>query len=163
MPPVAYAAAPLDGLPLGWDQEWTDAGNVNSPPERRSGPPSLVVKATAPLAWALAGRPWFPLWAVVQHRGRKSGKRYPTPVAIIPTRSDATLLIGLPWGRSTDWAQNVLAAGGATLTWKGHDVTATNPRLVGREIAVEQAKPLIQRIVGSGRFSVFLQLDRREP
>jgi deazaflavin-dependent oxidoreductase (nitroreductase family) len=115
------------------------------------------------LAWALAGQPWFPLWAVVHHRGRKSGKPYATPVAIIPARSDVTFLIGLPWGRSTNWAQNVLAAGGTTLTWKGRDVTATNPRLIGPEIAVEQAKPIVRRIVAGGRFPVFLQLDRPQP
>jgi deazaflavin-dependent oxidoreductase (nitroreductase family) len=136
---------------------------MGSAPERRSGPSPLVVKATAPFAWALAGRPWFPLWAVVHHRGRKSGKWYATPVAIIPTRSNVTFLIGLPWGRSTNWAQNVLAADGATLTWKGRDVTATNPRLIGPEIAVEQAKPIMRRLVGGGRFPVFLQLDRPQP
>lgn len=136
---------------------------MTSAPAGRSGPSPRVVRATAPLAWALAGRPWFPLWAVVQHRGRKSGKRYANPVAIVPTRSDAIFLIGLPWGRSTNWAQNVLAAGGATLTWKGRAVETTNPRLVGPEIAVEQAKPIFKRIVGSGRFPAFIVVDRPEP
>ena len=137
--------------------------DVNAVPERRAAPPALVVKIAAPLSWALAGRPWFPLWAVVRHRGRKSGREYATPVALIPTTSDATLLIGLPWGRSTNWAQNVLAAGGATITWKGRDVTVTNPRLAGPEVAAGQAKPFIRRLVGSGRFPAFLLLDRPQP
>ncbi len=136
---------------------------MNSDSKGHSGPPPLAVKATRPVTWALAGRPWFPLWAVVHHRGRTSGKSYATPVAIIPAQSDATFLIGLPWGRSTNWAQNVVAAGGATLTWKGRDVLATNPLLIGPETAVEQAKPIVRRVVGSGRFPVFLQLDRPGP
>jgi deazaflavin-dependent oxidoreductase (nitroreductase family) len=122
-----------------------------------------VIKVLAPLAWALAGRRWFPLWAVVQHRGRKSGKQYATPVAIIPARSHVTILIGLPWGSGTNWAQNVLAAGGATLTWKGRDVTATNPRLIGPQIAAQQVKPIVRRIVRSGTFPALLELDRSEP
>jgi hypothetical protein len=39
-------------------------------------------------------------------------------------------MIGLPWGRDTNWARNVMAAGGATLTWKGRDVWVTDPRIV---------------------------------
>jgi deazaflavin-dependent oxidoreductase (nitroreductase family) len=118
------------------------------------------VTASAPLTWALAGRPWFPLWAVLHHRGRKTGTHYANPVALIPTRLDDTFLIGLPWGRSTNWAQNVLAAGGATLIWKGRQVEATHPQLIGPEDAVQLARPVLRRIVGSGRFPAFLQLDR---
>src|SRR3954451_22048713 len=106
----------------------------------------------APLAWALAGGPWFPLWAVVRHRGRSSGKPYATPVAIIPTRSHATFLIGLPWGPSTNWAQNVLAAGGAALVWRGREIKVTNPRLAGTEVAVAQARPLFRPILRRARF-----------
>lgn len=119
-----------------------------------------MVKAFAPVTWALAGRPWFPLWAVVRHRGRKSDTAYTTPVAIIPTRTEARFLIGLPWGSSTNWVQNVVAAGGATVTWKGRDVTTTNPRLVDRKVAVAEVKPPFRRLVGSSRFPAFLQLDR---
>jgi deazaflavin-dependent oxidoreductase (nitroreductase family) len=133
------------------------------PAPRRSRPPALLIRASAPLAWALAGRPWFPLWAVVRHHGRKSGKPYATPVAIIPTRSDVTFLIGLPWGASTNWAQNVLAAGGATLVWRGREIKVTNPRLAAAEVAVEQARPLFRPILRGGRFPAFLQVDRSSP
>jgi deazaflavin-dependent oxidoreductase (nitroreductase family) len=131
-----------------------------SPAPRQSLPPALLIKATAPLAWALAGRPWFPLWAVVRHRGRRSGKPYATPVAIIPTRSQVTFLIGLPWGPSTNWAQNVLAAGEAMLVWRGQEIKVTNPRLTGPEVALEQARPIFKLILRRGRFPAFLQLDR---
>lgn len=52
----------------------------------------------------------MPVWAVVQHRGRKSGKEYSTPVAVLTT-PDA-FSIGLPWGKGTDWVRNLRAAGG---------------------------------------------------
>ena len=140
-----------------------DAVGMTSPAPRRSRPRALLIRASAPLAWALAGRPWFPLWAVVRHHGRSSGKPYATPVAIIATRSHVTFLIGLPWGPSTNWAQNVLAAGGATLVWRGRDIKVTKPRLAGTEVAVEQARPLFSPILRRGRFPAFLQVDRSSP
>jgi hypothetical protein len=99
----------------------------------------------------------------VRHRGRSSGKTYATPVAIIPTRSHVTFLIGLPWGPSTNWAQNVLAAGGATLVWRGREIKVTNPRLAGTEVALEQARPFFRPILSRGRFPAFLQVDRAAP
>lgn len=69
------------------------------------------------VAAKLAGHRFVPLWALVQHRGRKSGKSYETPIAVIGSTSNA-VYIGLPWGRRTDWVRN-LEAGGGTLSWKG--------------------------------------------
>ena len=127
---------------------------------RAGGPPRWAVRASAPLALAMSGRRWFPLWAIIHHRGRKSGTDYATPVAVIPTVATDVFLIGLPWGPKTNWARNVLAAGGATVRWKGHDHRATEPRLIEPEDAAALATPLFKRIVGSGRFPVFLVLTR---
>ncbi|KRE30532.1 hypothetical protein ASG80_17490 [Agromyces sp. Soil535] len=101
-------------------------------------------QVSAPSALALSGRRWFPLWAIMHHDGRRSGTHYATPVAVIPTLSTDTLLIGLPWGPKTNWARNVLAADGATVTWKGQVQQATEPRLIGPEDAAALAKPLFR-------------------
>ena len=69
------------------------------------------------------------------------------------------MLVALPWGAGTNWAQNVLAAGCATITWKGRDWSASRPRLVGAEEAVALAKRPLRRLVGSRRFAAFLLLD----
>jgi deazaflavin-dependent oxidoreductase (nitroreductase family) len=127
---------------------------------RAAGPPRWAVRASAPLALAISGRRWFPLYAIVRHRGRKSGTEYATPVAVIPTAVSDVFLIGLPWGPKTNWARNVLAAGGAIVTWKGQDHRATQPRLVQPEAAAALAKPRFTRIVGSGRFPAFIVLTR---
>ncbi|MFD4422053.1 nitroreductase family deazaflavin-dependent oxidoreductase [Agromyces sp. NPDC058484] len=127
---------------------------------RLPGPPRWAVRATEPLVLAFSGRRWFPLWAVVHHRGRKSGNDYATPIAVIPTAATDVFLIGLPWGPKTNWARNVLAAGGATVTWKGRDHRATEPRLVHADEAAAIAMPRLKRIVGSGRFPAFLVLKR---
>ena len=123
-------------------------------------PPRWLLRGTAPLAKALAGRTWFPIWGVLHHAGRRSGRQYAIPVALVPVVRNDIFLIGLPWGAGTNWARNVLAAGGATVTWKGGDHQVSNPRLVGPEEAVALAKPVLRRLVRSGRFPAFMVLDR---
>lgn len=116
-------------------------------PSRTPGPPRWLVRLSAPIALALSGRRGFPLWAIVHHHGRRSGAEYQTPIAVVPTVSREVFLIGLPWGAETNWAQNVLASGDATLTWKGHDLPAREPRLIGGAEAAELAKPLYRPVV----------------
>lgn len=127
--------------------------------QTKASPPRWLLRGTAPLAKAFAGRPWFPLWGVLHHVGRRSAKQYAIPVALVPVVRDDLFLIGLPWGARTNWARNVLAAGGATVTWKGRDHHAHNPRLVGPQEAVAVTKPALRRLVGSGRFPAFIMLD----
>ncbi|MFD4959081.1 nitroreductase family deazaflavin-dependent oxidoreductase [Microbacterium sp. NPDC058389] len=116
-------------------------------PDRVPGPPRAAQRAFAPVANALAGRRWFPLWAVVHHRGRRSGTAYATPIAVVPTTDRATILIGLPWGAHTNWARNVVAAGGAVLTWRGDEVATTAPRIVEGAEAAALAKPFFRFVV----------------
>jgi deazaflavin-dependent oxidoreductase (nitroreductase family) len=121
-----------------------------SDPPRKHGPPRLAVRVTEPVGRALAGRRWFPLWAVVHHRGRRSGTPYATPVAVVPTAVRDAILIGLPWGADTNWALNIVEAGGATLRWRGGDVGATDPRIVDADEAAGLAKapfrPVVRRM-----------------
>jgi len=127
---------------------------------RAPGPPlRWVLRVSAPLALALSGRRWFPLWAIMHHDGRRSGTRYATPVAVIPTLSTDIFLIGLPWGPKTNWARNVLAAGGAIVKWKGQVHQATEARLIGPKDAAGLAKPLFRRVVG--RFPAAIVLTRQ--
>ena len=83
---------------------------------------------------------------------------YAVPVAVIPTGRSGIVLIGLPWGPTTNWARNVLAAGGARLTWKGQDHRLTEPRVIEAAEAVALAKPFYRRVVG--RFPAAIVLTR---
>lgn len=125
---------------------------------RRKGPPRWAVRASEPLARALAGRRWMPLWGIIHHRGRRSGTAYATPIALVPTVSESLFLIGLPWGTKTNWARNVLVAGEATIAWKGRDRRATDPRLVEPAEAAALSKPAFRRVVG--RFPAAIVLTR---
>jgi deazaflavin-dependent oxidoreductase (nitroreductase family) len=74
-----------------------------------------------------AGRRLSPV-AVVEHRGRRSGRRYRTPVMAFPT--DGGYLVALFYGADRDWVRNVLAAGGCTLRRGGRRVELTDPRML---------------------------------
>ncbi|MEU4420818.1 hypothetical protein AB0F81_09335 [Actinoplanes sp. NPDC024001] len=74
-------------------------------------------RATAPAVRILAGRRGIPVWAVVHHRGRVSGRDLRVPIAVVATPDH--FVINLPWGPRTNWVRNVIAAGGCTIRWKG--------------------------------------------
>jgi deazaflavin-dependent oxidoreductase (nitroreductase family) len=57
--------------------------------------------------------PWAPGWAVVVHRGRKSGRTFRTPLWAF--RRPDGYVIALTYGSNADWVRNVLAAGGCEL------------------------------------------------
>src|SRR5215467_6841739 len=61
--------------------------------------------------------PWMPGLGVVVHHGRRSGRRYETPVTVF-TDGDR-YIIALTYGPDTDWVRNVLASGGCELRTRG--------------------------------------------
>lgn len=91
-----------------------------------------------PLMLRLAGtRYWYA--SVVEHTGRRSGKRYSTPV--VADRVGGDILIPLPYGTQVDWVRNVLTARGATVIHKGETLAAESPELIDST----QALPLLPR------------------
>jgi deazaflavin-dependent oxidoreductase (nitroreductase family) len=79
-----------------------------------------------PLVRPLAGR--APMFAVMTHRGRKSGRQYRTPINVF-RRGDEYLFF-LTYGADVDWVKNVLAAGGCSLRTRGHDIELVDPELI---------------------------------
>ena len=66
--------------------------------------------------------------AVLEHRGRRSGRRYRTPV--LAFRVDGGYLVALLYGANSDWARNVLAAGSCALQRGGRRVEVGSPRML---------------------------------
>jgi len=64
----------------------------------------------------------------VRHVGRRSGRVFETPVG--PFATDDGFVIALPYGTSSDWVKNVLAAGSATLVTEGQTVEVDQPEIV---------------------------------
>jgi deazaflavin-dependent oxidoreductase (nitroreductase family) len=71
--------------------------------------------------------PRMPGLGVVVHRGRRSGRRYQTPVNVF--RAGDGYVIALTYGPETDWVKNVLAAGGCELRTRGQTIPLGSPRL----------------------------------
>jgi deazaflavin-dependent oxidoreductase (nitroreductase family) len=67
-------------------------------------------------------------FAVIHHRGRRSGRAYATPVSARPTADG--FVIPLTFGEASDWFQNVRAAGGCVIRWNGADYAVVDPIVV---------------------------------
>lgn len=65
---------------------------------------------------------------LVQHRGRRSGRTYRTPVNVFSAGGD--YVIALVYGSGADWVRNVTAAGGCELRVRGRQVRLAEPRIV---------------------------------
>jgi deazaflavin-dependent oxidoreductase (nitroreductase family) len=87
---------------------------------------------------------FLPTFAVVKHRGRKSGRRYETVVNAYRKRRVLAILLG--HGKA-DWVKNVLAAGEADVRLFGRDLRITNPRVVPAGTGAEEL-PWIARLGG---------------
>lgn len=115
-------------------------------------------RVTNPIVRLFAGRRWSPV-AVVVHRGRRSGRRYRTPVIAFGT--DDGYLISLPYGTERDWVSNVVATGSCTLERTGRRIELTSPKV----LAQHQAMPLLPWPVRTGlrllRIRSVLQLSAR--
>lgn len=68
-----------------------------------------------------------PYMAVVEHTGRRSGRRYRTPVMAFIGAD--TIEVVLNYGEQSDWVRNVQAAGSATVVHRGTRYVLTAPRI----------------------------------
>ena len=83
--------------------------------------------------------PWMPGLGVVVHHGRRSGRRYQTPVSVFHAQDG--YVIALTYGPDTDWVKNVLAAGSCQLRTRRHAV-----RLVGPQVFHDDSRRHIRPI-----------------
>ena len=103
-----------------------------------------LARVNSPLTMPLAGKRWNPVFAVVEHRGRKTGRRYATPVAA--RRVADGFVISPAFGAQVDWYRNLLAAGGGTLRWRGHAYPVTVPQRIDEAIGRASFHP-VQRVL----------------
>jgi deazaflavin-dependent oxidoreductase (nitroreductase family) len=84
-------------------------------------------------AWLL------PPWAVILHRGRRSGRHYRTP--LFAFRRDRTLVIALLYGQESDWLRNLRAGGGQVIR-AGRTFSVRPPEVID----TSQAGPLLAEL-----------------
>jgi deazaflavin-dependent oxidoreductase (nitroreductase family) len=80
-----------------------------------------------------------PPWAVILHRGRRSGRQYRTP--LFAFRRGRTLVIALLYGEESEWLRNLRAGG-------GHVIRAGRTFVVGAPevVATREADSLLARL-----------------
>jgi deazaflavin-dependent oxidoreductase (nitroreductase family) len=107
-------------------------------------------------AWLL------PPWAVILHRGRRSGRRYRTPV--LAFRCDRTLVLALLYGEESDWLRN-LRAGTGHVVRAGRTFTVGPPQVLDTDgQAVLTRLPLLARAYCRlANKQVLLDLGDRQP
>ena len=108
----------------------------------------------------LAGKPWNPIFAVVEHRGRKTGRSYRTPVAA--RRTDGGFIISLAFGAQVDWYRNLAAAGAGTIRWRGRDYPVTAPERIGAATALAAFHPLQRLLLRIARIDGYIQVRDAE-
>jgi deazaflavin-dependent oxidoreductase (nitroreductase family) len=104
-------------------------------------------------AWLL------PPWAIIVHRGRRSGRVYRTPVNAF--RRGDTFAVVVLYGERSDWVQNVLA-GDAQVVRGGRTYALREPRLVDPSAPDGDATALPAAARGLGRLSGKVLVGRLE-
>ncbi|MCP4965168.1 MAG: nitroreductase family deazaflavin-dependent oxidoreductase [bacterium] len=97
---------------------------------------------------------------VLTHVGRSSGTVYQTPLDAHQVE-DGYIFI-LVYGSRSDWVQNILAAGNATLTIDDEEHELVTPRVVTKEEAWPLMPAGTKQPPGLLNVTEFLQMDIRK-
>jgi len=81
-----------------------------------------------PLVLLVAGRRWMPVVGILQHRGRRSGREYATPIGMRPLGDG--FVIPRTFSDNAAWYQNVKASGEARITYLGRQYRVAEPEVV---------------------------------
>jgi deazaflavin-dependent oxidoreductase (nitroreductase family) len=96
---------------------------------------------------------------VLRHVGRSSGRTYRTPLDA--HRVDGGYIFILNYGSDSDWAQNVLAAGAATLEIEGEEIELASPRVVSKGEAGQLLSATTKEPPGFLRVTEYLHMETR--
>ena len=99
-----------------------------------------LARLTTPVLVRLAGHRWNPIFAVVLHRGRRTGRRYAAPVAA--RRIDRGFVISLSFGTQVDWYRNLMAAGDGVIRWRGGSYRVGAPEPIDGATALSAFNPV---------------------
>ncbi|MEA2577046.1 MAG: hypothetical protein QOD78_634 [Chloroflexota bacterium] len=99
----------------------------------------------------------LPGFAIIGYVGRRSGRRYRTPINVF--HRDGDYVFALTYGPDAQWVRNVLTAGTAELEEQGRTVTLRDPRRITD--AKASLMPLVVRLfLRAMRVTEFLRMSR---
>jgi deazaflavin-dependent oxidoreductase (nitroreductase family) len=88
----------------------------------------FVARFVNPLTLLVAGRGWMPVVGILRHKGRRSGRVYPTPLGM--RRLGDLFFMPLTFSQNAAWYRNVAAAGTCSVSYLGRAHTLVEPRIV---------------------------------
>lgn len=106
---------------------------------------------------------WLPGFGIITHVGRKSGRRYRTPINVF--RNEKGFAIALTYSHEAEWVKNVLAAGGCVLETRGVRYQLTAPTIVHDPSRLQFPFParMILGIVGANEYIQLAVAVSRQP
>jgi deazaflavin-dependent oxidoreductase (nitroreductase family) len=113
-----------------------------------------VARVVNPLVLRIAGRRHMPILGIVHHRGRKTGRRYATPLGVRPAAGGG-FVMPLTFSEASRWYQNIRAAGWCVITYQGVDYTVDRPMVIDRATAgpaYPRYERLALRLIGINEF-----------
>jgi deazaflavin-dependent oxidoreductase (nitroreductase family) len=135
--------------------------STTAPAPRFGGILWMLARLTSPLTMPLAGKRWNPVFAVVEHRGRKSGRHYATPIAV--RRTARGFVIALAFGAQVDWHRNLVSAGGGTIRWRGRSFRVSLPERIDIAEAMATFHPVQRFFLGLGGVDGYVRVEDMEP
>jgi hypothetical protein len=129
------ATSRLDPLP---------ASEPDTPSPRFGGLLWRITRRTTAFGRPFAGKSWNPVFAVVEHRGRRTGDGF---------------VVSLAFGAQVDWYRNLVAAYGGTIRWRGQDYAVGRPELIDRETALAAFHPVQRFFLRIGRIDGYVAIQ----
>lgn len=72
--------------------------------------------------------PHVPFYVVLEHRGRRSGRLFRTPLAGI--RVDSGFPLPLAFGEKAHWVLNLRHDGSGVVEWRGQSIVVSDPEVI---------------------------------
>ena len=91
------------------------------------------------LTLRLAGKRWNPIFSVVEHVGRRTGRLFATPVAA--RRVAGGFVVSLAFGADADWHRNLITAAGGTVRWRGQAYQVRAPERIDPQTGLAAFAP----------------------
>jgi deazaflavin-dependent oxidoreductase (nitroreductase family) len=96
------------------------------------------------------------VFAIVEHRGRRTSRLYRTPVVAVPVQDG--FVIPLTYGIDTDWYLNIREAGSCTLMLGGQHYQVHGPRVLTPVEALPHFKPFVRWLLKVNHVARYLHL-----
>ncbi len=87
--------------------------------------------------------PYLPPWALIVHRGRRTGAEHRSPV--LAWRAGGELYVALFYGSRANWVRNLQAAGGGEAIRRGRRLRLADVRIVHDGAGLPGPVPLLAK------------------